>query len=75
MPMGPVRPLPLFTMCSGTTLPRLLEAPEPTADALRLVVRVSHPQHGDFFLADLRAVRSAQPEVLSERGGWTMLWR
>ena len=73
--MLPVSPYSLIHTVLRNHPSRLLEAPEPTAGALRLVVRVSHPQHGDFFLADLRAVRSAQPEVLSERGGWTMLWR
>ncbi len=38
---------------------RHLEAPEPT-DTLRLVVRATHPVHGDYFYADLLA-RAAPP--------------
>lgn len=39
--------------------PRHLEAPEPR-DTLKLVVRATHPVHGDYFYADLLA-RAAPP--------------
>ncbi|KAG2502138.1 hypothetical protein HYH03_000626 [Edaphochlamys debaryana] len=45
-----------------------LEAPEPT-DRLRLVVKASHPQYGDYFYADLVGRTAPRPHAPSERAG------
>ncbi|GLC77762.1 hypothetical protein PLESTB_000958100 [Pleodorina starrii] len=51
-----------------------LEAPEPS-DRLKLVVRASHPEHGDYFYANLVGRRSDRPARVNEEAGLGALTR
>ena len=53
---------------------RHITAPEPDG-RLALSVAVSHPVHGEYFIATLRAVRSRQASLRNEDAGLAILWR